>query len=170
MKRLRTFMTLCLVAMTLGVAMTSCEKEDIDAAADGSSTDAPLPGSITIKMRNADNGRTMLSVAGGYYVYINSANNFMCYWNSSYKTHIASVGKVSGLGGITAVPETGWTDEVSIFVGHGYVVRGAQEIWDSDLGEYVYSDYAYTRIFVHDEIVSTGGGIIGYTVSYIEGM
>ena len=162
-------MTLCLVVMTLGVAMTSCEKEEPD----GSTTDAPLPGSITIKMRNYDNGWTRIwFVTNFVYLYINSANNFSCgnSFDNSYYIDIASVGKVSGLGGITAVPDVGWTDEVSVFVGHGYVVRFAEKIWDSDLGEYVYSDYTYTRIFVHDEIISTGGGIIGYTVSYIEGM
>ncbi len=49
-------MTLCLVAMTLGVAITSCEKEELN----GGSTDTPLPGSITVKMRNEDNGRTLI--------------------------------------------------------------------------------------------------------------
>lgn len=172
MKRLRTLMTLCLVAMTLGVAMTSCEKENVDAAADGSTIEAPLPGSITIKMRNYDNGWTRIWFATSTHLYINSANNFRSGndYANRYYIDIASVGKVSGLGGITVVPETGWTDEVSVFVGHGYVVRFAERIWDSDLDEYVYSDYTYTRIFVHDEIISTGGGIIGYTVSYIEGM
>ena len=121
-------MTLCLVVMTLGVAMTSCEKEDVDAAADGSTIEAPLPGSITIKMRNEDNGETRIVFATGAYVYINSANNFICLRDDVwYDTEIASVGKVSGLGGITAIPEVGWTNEVSIFVGHGYVARSAKK-------------------------------------------
>lgn len=169
MKRLRTFMTLCLVVMTLGVAMTSCEKEEPD----GSTTDAPLPGSITVKMRNEDNGGTRIYIDDSYnaYLYIRSANNFYCnILRGAYEFEIASVGKVGGLGGITAVPEAGWTDEVAVFVGHGYVVRWRTSNWDYNTESYVYTDYSYGRIFVHDEIVSTGGGVIGYTVSYIEGM
>ncbi len=168
-------MTLCLVAMTLGVAMTSCEKE----GPNGSSTDTPLPGSITVKMRNGDNGSTTIYMdknnQGGYaYVYINSANNFDYtayngYSDEHYDVGIASVGKVGGLGYITDVPSSGWSDEVSVFVGHGYVVRWRTGIWVGTEVIYV-EDYNYLRLFVHDEIVSTGGGIIGYTVSYIEGM
>ena len=169
MKRLRTFMTLCLVVMTLGVAMTSCEKEEPD----GSTTDAPLPGSITVKMRNEDNGGTKIWFSSSY-VRINKANNFQTGGNSGYhwseEIQIASVGKVNGLGSITTIPESGWIGQVSAFVGHGYVVRWRTSNWDYNTESYVYTDYSYGRIFVHDEIVSTGGGVIGYTVSYIEGM
>lgn len=159
MKRLRTFMTLCLVAMTLGVVMTSCEKEEPN-------------GSITVKMRNKDNGNTKIEFSASS-VCINEANNFQVdgdrgfgYNGQEFKEEIeiASVGKVNGLGSITTIPKSGWTDEASVFVGHGYVVRWRRSYSD------IYTDYSYGRIFVHDEIVSTGGGIIGYTVSYIEGM
>ena len=167
-------MTLCLVAMTLGVAMTSCEKEDVDA--DGSTTDTPLPGSITVKMRNEDNGETKIWFSSSY-VRINKANNFQTGGNSGYNGYywtqeiqIASVGKVNGLGSITTIPESGWIGQVSAFVGHGYVVRWRTKNSDSTGWNYFYTDYSYGRIFVHDEIVSTGGGVIGYTVSYIEGM
>ena len=173
MKQLRTFMTLCLVAMTLGVAITSCEKEELN----GGSTDTPLPGSITVKMRNEDNGCTKI-VFGISNVFINEANNFEVASVRGFDNNdqeyreeieIASVGKVNGLGGITTIPESGWIDEASVFVGHGYVVRWQRNDWGSDTDSNK-SDYSYGRIFVHDEIVSTGGGIIGYTVSYIEGM
>ena len=162
-------MTLCLVAMTLGVAMTSCEKEEPN----GSSTDTPLPGSITVKMRNEDNGRTLIWFSSYTYVYVNEANNFQARGSAgnswSEEIEIASVGKVNGLGSITTIPESGWIDEASVFVGHGYVVRWRKR-YNTGTGSNVYTDYSYGRIFVHDEIVSTGGGIIGYTVSYIEGM
>ena len=162
-------MTLCLVAMTLGVAMISCEKEEPN----GSSTDTPLPGSITVKMRNEDNGRTLIWFSSYTYVYVNEANNFQARGSAgnswSEEIEIASVGKVNGLGSITTIPESGWIDEASVFVGHGYVVRWQRNDWGSDTDSNK-SDYSYGRIFVHDEIVSTGGGIIGYTVSYIEGM
>lgn len=163
-------MTLCLVAMTLGVAITSCEKEELN----GGSTDTPLPGSITVKMRNEDNGRTLIWFSSHTYVYVNEANNFQARGSAgnswSEEIEIASVGKVNGLGSITTIPESGWIDEASVFVGHGYVVRWRQRNdWGSDTDSNK-SDYSYGRIFVHDEIVSTGGGIIGYTVSYIEGM
>ena len=160
-------MTLCLVAMTLGVAMTSCEKEEPN----GSSTDTPLPGSITVKMRNEDNGNTKIYIDDSHnaYLYIVSANNFCCnIFRGLYDFEIASVGKVGGLGHITEVPSSGWSSEVSVFVGHGYVVRWRTGILVGT--EVIYEDYNYLRLFVHDEIVSTGGGIIGYTVSYIEGM
>ncbi len=166
-------MTLCLVAMTLSVAMTSCEKEELN----GGSTDTPLPGSITVKMRNEDNGCTKI-VFGISNVFINEANNFEVASVRGFDNNdqeyreeieIASVGKVNGLGGITTIPASGWIDEASVFVGHGYVVRWRKR-YNTGTGSNVYTDYSYGRIFVHDEIVSTGGGIIGYTVSYIEGM
>lgn len=158
-------MTLCLVAMTLGVVMTSCEKEEPN-------------GSITVKMRNKDNGNTKIEFSASS-VCINEANNFQVdggrgfgYNGQEFKEEIeiASVGKVNGLGSITTIPESGWIGQVSAFVGHGYVVRWRTSNWDYNTESYVYTDYSYGRIFVHDEIVSTGGGVIGYTVSYIEGM
>ena len=34
---------------------------------------------------------------------------------------IASIGPVSGLGNITVIPLTGWSDNVAVTIGNGYV-------------------------------------------------
>lgn len=154
MKKLKTFLVLWLMALTLGYSLTSCDKEDMD-----------IPGSITMKMRNKSNGGNSIYWNNSRaYLYINESNNFFATdWYSAAlePSCIASVGKVKGLGSIKKIPESGWTHEISVIVGHGYVVR-----WIDN----VTTQHSYARIFVQDEIVSTTGGIIGYTISYIEGM
>lgn len=169
MKKLEKPIPLWLMLIALSCAMTSCEKD----APNGSNTDAPLPGSITVKMRNEDNGKTRIFFSSTY-ILINEANNFQTNGYYSYplseELNIVSVGKTNGLGSIKTIPESGWTDEVSVFTGHGYVVRWRKCEWISEKDEYAYTDYSYGRIFVHEEIESTAGGILGYTVSYIEGM
>lgn len=169
MKKLRTFMTLCLVALSTSLAIANNEEE----RPYGSSIEASLPGSVILKMRNADNGETSISSFDGYYtyIYINSANNFTWKYNSGLLVEFASIGKVEGLGQISKVPSSGWAQEVSIFVGHGYVVRWAHVSRDifGKIENYE-SGYKYKRIYVHDEILSTSGGVIGYIVSYIDGM
>lgn len=62
-----------------------------------------------------------------------------------------SLGTVKGLGNVSYIPTTGWAYNVSASKKHGYVA---------------YSDGAFYRIFVGDEIVGTTGGVIGYDVKY----
>lgn len=147
MKKLKTLLALWLMAMTMGYTLTSCEKEEID-----------IPGSVTVKMRN--DGSSIYWNDSRACLYINKSNNFR---TTSYDhSEIASVGKVKGLGNIKKIPESGWAQELSVIVGHGYVVRYTK--YDDP------NQYFYARVFVRDEIIGTSGGIIGYTISYIEGM
>lgn len=139
------------MAMTMGYTLTSCEKEEID-----------IPGSVTVKMRSDESSIYWNDSRAR--LYINKSNNFR---TTGYDhSEIASVGKVKGLGNIKKIPESGWAQELSVIVGHGYVVRYTKYYTKYDDP----NQYFYARVFVRDEIIGTSGGIIGYTISYIEGM
>lgn len=77
----------------------------------------------------------------------------MGYEGSSYYSFV-SLGKMKGLGNVTAIPQDGWNYSVAVNPGEGYVVR------------YKYYDRQaiYARLYVVSEIAGTSGGIIGYTI------
>ncbi len=61
-------------------------------------------GTVELCMRNANNGKTELD-----HIYIGKDDNFRV---SGGK--IASVGAVRGLGNISEIPLTGWSDQVAV--------------------------------------------------------
>lgn len=77
----------------------------------------------------------------------------MGYEGSSYYSFV-SLGKMKGLGNVTAIPQDGWNYSVAVNPGEGYVVR------------YKYYDRQaiYARLYVVSEIAGTSGGVIGYTI------
>lgn len=130
------FMTLMMAATTL----VACQ--DFNPAA----TRQDPEGTIPLKMRNADNGKTYL--AGN--IYIDAGNNFS-------GGEFACLGYVSGLNKITKIPETGWADKVAVLPGNGYVA----------IDSYSWSG-SYYGIYVVDYIEGVSGGIIGAEVKYYE--
>lgn len=78
---------------------------------------------------------------------IDDAYNF----SSSGGTYFVSLGQMRGLGNITSIPKTGWASTVAVVPGNGYVA---------------YSEGMFYRIYVQEELVSTTGGVIGYTFKY----
>ena len=90
---------------------------------------------------------------------INDANNF-----DAYEGEIVCVGKVSGIGSIKKVPQSGWSDKCAVQPGYGYVLRVKGYRWNDNSREY--SDYRYVRIYVVDYMEGTSGGIIGATIKY----
>ncbi|MBQ7427056.1 MAG: DUF5036 family protein [Prevotella sp.] len=123
----------------LSFGILSCEKDE----------DVSDPeGTISLKMRNADNGSTGIKFGNDKF-YISKENNFRGYHGY---ISVADVGEVKGLSSIKNVPNSGWARDVSVDPGHGYVVK---------------SDKEYMRIYVESWIKGAdSGGIIGANVKY----
>lgn len=98
---------------------------------------------------------------------ITSGNNFWVGLNSYYTTlgqieadvSITSIGSVRSLGKIKSVPKSGWTQQVSVKPGNGYVVKFEGKSID---GRFCH----YARIYVVEWIENTSGGINGAIVRY----
>lgn len=103
-------------------------------------------GTITLSMRDYDNGDTSLGN-----IYIRTEN----FRGRNGAVMFSSVGTVNGLGNVAYIPSNGWTDQIKVTPGEGYVA------YDT------YQD-KYYRIYVVDYITSTLGGIIGADIKYQE--
>lgn len=139
---------------------SSCSKDD-DAENDNSgpviNPDKNIPdpkGTITMNMMVGDDKDKSVSINDFGTIQINSAYNFMGYGGSSYYSFV-SLGKMKGLGNVTAIPQDGWNYSVAVNPGEGYVVR---------YKGYYDSQAIYARLYVVSEIAGTSGGIIGYTI------
>jgi hypothetical protein len=100
-------------------------------------------GTITLKMRNSDYGRTMLDDC----IQISNGNNLVVSGGE-----VVSIGKVKGLGNIVSIPLNGWAQQVAIAPGNGYIV---------------YAKKTYYRIYVIDWILAAEtNGIIGAEIKY----
>lgn len=95
-------------------------------------------GTISLSMRNADNGKTYLDN-----IYISNENFRGAYF--------ASVGAVRGLGNVSTIPTTGWAEQMSVIAGNGYLA---------------YSNNQFYRIYVVSDIAGTSGGVIGADIKY----
>lgn len=147
-KHLFNRLSIILLAMIGTFPFTSCSDDEapdpdrgqiIDPDAD---VDDPT-GTVSLAMRNQDNGNTRLG-----YIYIDDGNNF-----SGSSSYFASIGKVRGLGNVSDIPTSGWASQVAVNPGYGYVAYNG-------------GDRQFYRIYVKDYIVSTGGGIIGADIKY----
>lgn len=98
-------------------------------------------GTVTMRMRN-DND-TKLG-----YMTVSRENNFTC-----SRGMIASIGQVAGLGNITDIPLTGWSDNVAVVIGNGYVY---------------YDGNQYYRIYASQWLIEAGtsDAILGVEVKY----
>lgn len=139
---------------------SSCSKDD-DAENDNGGVvinpDKNIPdpkGTITMNMMVGDDKDKSVSINDFGTIQINSAYNFMGYEGSSYYSFV-SLGKMKGLGNVTAIPQDGWNYSVAVNPGEGYVVR---------YNGYYDSQAIYARLYVVSEIAGTSGGIIGYTI------
>lgn len=125
----------------------SCGKEDTDKNSTDDpevspTTNVPDPeGTIMLSMRNYNNGRTYIDDR----IFINSSDNFS-------GAMFVSVGEVKGLGNITTIPKAGWSNELSVRPGYGYIA---------------YTNDKFYRIFVESYILAAETqGIIGAEVKY----
>ena len=149
---MKTILKWCLPIFMLAVVsglFSSCEGNDADDE-----------GVITVKMRNANNGRTEIFLNDNAYVlYIESDNNF--YFDRYSGARICDVGAKS-LKAVKSVPKSGWTNKAAAISGHSYVIRC--EI-NSDSSN---KNYSYYKLHVVSSIEGTSGGILGYEVQYCE--
>ena len=138
---------------------SSCSKDD-DAENDNSgpviNPDKNIPdpkGTITMNMMVGDDEGKRVSIKDFGTIQISSAYNFKGY---EYNCSFVSLGKMKGLGNVTAIPQDGWNSSVAVNPGDGYVVR-CKEYYGS-------TQYIYARLYVVSEIAGTSGGVIGYTI------
>lgn len=138
---------------------SSCSKDD-DAENDNSGPvinpgkNIPDPkGTITMNMMVGDGEDKRVTINDFGKIQINSAYNFVGY-SSDYS--FVSLGKMKGLGNVTAIPQDGWNRSVAVNPGDGYVVR-CKRYYSDEL-------YIYARLYVVSEIAGTSGGVIGYTI------
>lgn len=133
---------------------SSCSKDD-DAENDNSgpviNPDKNIPdpkGTITMNMMVGDGNENSVSIRDFGTIKINSAYNF-----TGGSCSFVSLGKIKGLGNVTAIPQDGWNDYVAVNSGEGYAIR------------LIGKNYIrYARLYVVSEIAGTSGGIIGYTI------
>ena len=71
---------------------------------------------------------------------------------------ICSVGKVKGLGNITEIPLSGYTNTITCAVGYGYVIHYSGAPW--------ISQDSYARMYVVEKIVNPSNEVIGARVMY----
>lgn len=138
---------------------SSCSKDD-DAENDNSgpviNPDKNIPdpkGTITMNMMVGDGEDKRVTINDFGKIQINSAYNFVGY---DYDYSFVSLGKMKGLGNVTAIPQDGWNRSVAVNPGDGYVVR-CKRYYDAE-------QYTYARLYVVSEIAGTSGGVIGYTI------
>lgn len=139
---------------------SSCSKDD-DAENDNGGVvinpDKNLPdptGTVTLNIMIGDDENKRVDINGFGTIQINSAYNFVGY---DYNYSFVSLGKMKGLGNVTAIPQDGWNRSVAVNPGDGYVVR-CKRYYSDEL-------YIYARLYVVSEIAGTSGGVIGYTIT-----
>lgn len=143
---------------------SSCSKDD-DAENDNGGVvinpDKNLPdptGTVTLNIMIGDDENKRVDINGFGTIQINSAYNFVGY-DSNYS--FVSLGKLKGLGNVTAIPQDGWNRSVAVNPGEGYVARLVSGGYYDDNNSY---SYRYARLYVVSEITGTSGGVIGYTI------
>ncbi len=144
------FFLLCIAFGAL--FFSSCSKDD-DAENDNGGVvinpDKNIPdpkGTITMNMMVGDGDDKSVFINDFGSIKINSAYNFK-------GNEFVSLGKIKGLGNVTAIPQDGWNSSVAVNPGEGYVVRA-----------FDYGLIRYARLYVVSEIAGTSGGVIGYTI------
>lgn len=158
------FFLLCIAFGAL--LFSSCSKDD-DAENDNGGVvinpDKNIPdpkGTVTLNIMIGDDENKRVDINGFGTIQINSAYNFVGY-GSGYS--FVSLGKLKGLGNVTAIPQYGWNASVAVNPGEGYVARLVSGGYYDD--NYSYSEsYRYARLYVVSEIAGTSGGVIGYTI------
>ena len=166
MKRFNLFFMSCLLATSVFFVAGCDEGPSGIGTNQGEPTypdDPPTPtpdpeGTITVSVRNASNGNTSVPLYSGEFVHggvsfgIDNGNNF----HSGSAWRFASVGQVQGLGNVTKIPNSGWSQKCTVIPGYGYLAVCAY-----------FNRMTFVRIYVDREIIGAGsGGVIGYVIKY----
>lgn len=152
------FFLLCIAFGAL--LFSSCSKDDD--AENGSEVinpdkNVPDPtGTVTLNIMVGDDGIKSFFINDFGTIQIDRDHNFC--GGGGYDYSFVSLGKMKGLGNITAIPQGEWNSSVAVVPGEGYVVR---------MKNPNYSDAynCYARLYVVREIGEMSGGV-GYTIKY----
>lgn len=154
---------LFLLCIAFGVFIFSSCSKDEDAENDNNgpviNPDKNIPdpnGTITLNIMIGDDGIKSFIINDFGTIQIDRDHNFC--GGGGYDYSFVSLGKMKGLGNITAIPQGEWNTSVAVVPGEGYVVR---------MNNPNYSDAynCYARLYVVREIGQTSGGV-GYTIKY----
>ena len=149
----KTIFALILMLVTLSIASVSCKKSGAASGGSGGSTGCTDPnGTVTANLRNDGGSVTIL----GGTLMISNANNFVFVTQYGHVRQLAHVGAVDGLGCITSIPTTGWSNEVAVKPNNGYIAM------DIDVGGAI----KYARIYVTRYMLNTFDEIIGAELKY----
>ena len=149
----KTIFALILMLVTLSIASVSCKKSGAASGGSGGSTGCTDPnGTVTANLRNDGGSVTIL----GGTLMISNANNFVFVTQYGHVRQLAHVGAVDGLGCITSIPTTGWSNEVAVKPNNGYIAM------DIDVGGTI----KYARIYVTRYMLNTFDEIIGAELKY----
>ena len=151
-----------LIALSIG--FVSCKKDGASTTADGGSnpinpTNCDDPeGTITANLRN-DSG--YITVLNGT-LKMNTADNFEFNSQPYHERTFVNIGEVDGLGCVENIPQSGWSNQVAVIPGNGYVVKDKYD-------HPYYPDDKYTkyaRIYVTRYILSANYEILGAELKY----
>lgn len=152
---------LFLLCIAFGVLIfSSCSKDDD--AENGSEVinpdkNVPDPtGTVTLNIMIGDDGIKSFFINDFGTILIDRDHNF--YGGDGYDYSFVSLGKMKGLGNITAIPQGEWNSCVAVVPGEGYVVRRNDPHYNDSYN-------CYARLYVVREIGQTSGGV-GYTIKY----
>jgi len=152
-----------LVILALCVAAISCNKDTSTTPTDPDNTEIPNSptdcidpeDAITVNLRNDGGSVTILD----YPITINTANNFE---SSNENYTFVSIGELSGIGCITSIPQSGWSNQVAVIPGNGYVFKYEES--NEAIGSYIVK---YARLYVVRYLESAvNGGILGAEIKY----
>jgi hypothetical protein len=155
----------------------SCGKDDDSSDPDNPpivNPDTPVPdpeGTITVNIDGSSSTEILIDGFPLCDINWDEPDNFKLYaYYSKHYVSICNLGAMKGLGNITSIPSTGFTNStVACEAGHGYVVKFEERMYSIDGGDLIYGEVikvVYIRLYVVEPIVSTLGGIMGAKVKY----
>lgn len=159
----KSIVILMLVILALCVVAASCRKDNPSTPTNQDNTEIPNSptdcidpeDAVTVNIRNDGGSVTILDCS----FMINTANNFVS--GSNYVT-LVCVGEVSGLGCVNSIPQSGWSGQVAVIPGNGYVIK--HEKYNGATDSYIVK---YARLYVVRNILSASNeGILGAEIKY----
>lgn len=157
--KIKSFWTLVLFFVALSIITFSCKKDK------NSASNEPEPevyyeepeNPVIVNLLN-DEGSYVVIL--GCYVKISEANNFYRINNNNHYLSFCNVGEVENLGYVYQVPQDGWSDQVAVIPGNGYILK------DYENDNYGLNNIKYARIYVVDYIYNSSNEIIGAQIVY----
>lgn len=141
-----------LAAAALAFAAVGCGEDDEPTSGKSNTGEQLNPegdpeGTVTVNIGN--DGKSMNIGDIDMSIRMTDDNNF------STSSRLLSVGKVQGLSSVRSVSPVGWSSNVLVQQGYGYVLRNSS--WQR---------HRYARLYVEDYVTTTSGGIMGAKIKY----